>query len=507
MIARILLIAILIAMPSQSWSQNSAVEYYKKGIEYYNKKDYPNAIAYFKKAAEMGYKQAIPLIGQAYYWAGSSSHAIAWLQKPAEQGNADAQLTLAYAYDDLEEYAKALPWFRKVADKGEAYAQFYLGSYYFEGRGTVKDYLIAEQWYLKALRNPKGMSSPDNIARINKDLEEINILFRSTGYILKQSPFGSSLTVNTLQVSFYPTESIRLRAVGTNIILDNLPRSSSWNYVMLSLKSATDRDFNVTTFPGHQTIAYSLAHMPDGYYYCQLFRAQSRETTFDGYITGKDLLVYKLGNSIAFLQSPVLDHNNRIYGANRTDRQALDFYRQASSQLPANHPDIIALAQRIIAGAKSDYERAIAIHDWVCNNIWYDWDAFYSGNYGETTVIGTINSRKSVCEGYARVMATLLRAIGIPAKKVSGYALGVGSSNTGWTAYNVNTSESNHAWNEAFVNNRWIIIDATWDSDNAFRNGSFSSGTGLKGYRYFDASPEMFAMDHKILESEAPEAR
>ncbi|MDR2497022.1 MAG: tetratricopeptide repeat protein [Tannerellaceae bacterium] len=500
MLARILLIAILIALPAYSSGQSSAVAYYNKGIEYYNKKDYPKAIAYFRKAAEMGYSKAVSLVGQSYYRAGDYPQAIAWLQKPAEKGDADAQLTLAYAYDKLEEYAKALPWFRKAADRGEAYAQFYLGSYYFEGKGTGKDYQEAERWYRKALRNPKGMKSGNNISIINKHLEEINMLFHSTGYILTRPPYVSKHT-DVLQVSQYFDESIRLRTEGSNIIIEYLPDNDRWNYVMLSLFSATDRDFNKTVYPGRQTVVYPIGHMPDGYYYCELYTSNIRNSTFQSYIYGKDLMIYKRKNSVVFLQSPVFDHNLRLYRANRSDRRALELYLQATEELPANEPGIIALANKITRGAGNDYGKAKAIHDWVCNNIWYDWDSFRSGNIKGVSTIGTINSRKSVCEGYARVTATLLRAVGIPAKKISGFALGVSSNKSGWTADNINSSESNHAWNEAFIDGEWIIIDTTWDSSNKFEKGRFSTGTGLKGCRYFDATLAMFSMDHKILES------
>ncbi|MDR2533994.1 MAG: tetratricopeptide repeat protein [Tannerellaceae bacterium] len=112
MLARIILPALLLALSVCSWGQNSAVAQYNKGINYYNKKDYSNAIACFKKAAEMGYPQAVALVGRSYYWSGNYSQAISWLQKPAEQGDEDAQLTLAYAYDGLKNHSKALPWFR-----------------------------------------------------------------------------------------------------------------------------------------------------------------------------------------------------------------------------------------------------------------------------------------------------------------------------------------------------------------------------------------------------------
>ncbi|MDR2533993.1 MAG: transglutaminase-like domain-containing protein [Tannerellaceae bacterium] len=351
------------------------------------------------------------------------------------------------------------------------------------------------------LRNPKDMKSANNISIINKHLEEIQILFHSTGYILTQPPWVSR-TSSIIQVSFYPDESIRFRVKGTNIIVDNLPNNDRWSYVMLSLRCDTDRDLNETVFPGRQTVIYPTGHLPDGYYYLSLYTSHDENTAFSSYISDKDLVIYKQRNSISFLQAPVLDHNVMIYLNNRTDRRALEFYLQPTSEFPANDPNIVALANNITQGASNDYGKAKAIHDWVCNNIWYDWDSFLSDNIKGVSTMETIRSRKSVCEGYAYVTATLLRAVGIPAKKVVGYALGVSNQDSGWTSADVNNPEGNHAWNEAFIDGDWIIIDTTWDSNNKFQNRRFSTGTGLQYYRYFDASIEMFSMDHKIFKSE-----
>ena len=59
-----------------------------------------------------------------------------------------------------------------------------------------------------------------------------------------------------------------------------------------------------------------------------------------------------------------------------------------------------------------------------------------------------IHNPHGICYDYAALVAGLLRAQGIAAKLVKGYRVGM-------TPY--------HAWNEVWVNNRWVIIDATYD--------------------------------------------
>lgn len=61
---------------------------------------------------------------------------------------------------------------------------------------------------------------------------------------------------------------------------------------------------------------------------------------------------------------------------------------------------------------------------------------------------------------------------------------------------------SNHAWNESYINGRWVIFDSTWDSDNKYENGKFSEGTGCTGYGYFDPTIERFSNTHFIMDKE-----
>ena len=92
--------------------------------------------------------------------------------------------------------------------------------------------------------------------------------------------------------------------------------------------------------------------------------------------------------------------------------------------------------------------------------------------------------------------AALLRAAGVPAKKISGFALGV--SNDYWPENYDPNKDTNHAWNEFWANGRWVILDTTWDSDNVWKNGGVEKNTGLRGYHYFDINVGLLSADHVI---------
>lgn len=106
-----------------------------------------------------------------------------------------------------------------------------------------------------------------------------------------------------------------------------------------------------------------------------------------------------------------------------------------------------------------------------------------------------------------------MRAQDIPCMTVSGYAVNsliasgylvdqnaqkAQSTDDRWNAEIMERMRSNHAWNEVYVNNRWIIVDATWDSRNAYRNQKYISASHIN--TYFDISIETFSKDHRIME-------
>jgi TPR repeat protein len=51
---------------------------------------------------------------------------------------------------DRKEYAEAMRWFRKAADQGDAYAQANIGLLYENGLSVAQDYAEAMRWYRKA---------------------------------------------------------------------------------------------------------------------------------------------------------------------------------------------------------------------------------------------------------------------------------------------------------------------------------------------------------------------
>ena len=180
----------------------------------------------------------------------------------------------------------------------------------------------------------------------------------------------------------------------------------------------------------------------------------------------------------------VYQWNLSVYNSKSTDEATLAYYRLPGIGVYSDDEEAVNLALSITAGKTNDYEKVRAIHDWVAGNVWYDLNSVIVGS------TGVLANKRTVCQGYSNLTAALLRASGIPAKVVTGFAstAGVGSE----------TAE-NHAWNEAYADGRWIILDTTWDSNNKYENGVYSKQATCRN-DYFDISLQDISKDHRYLD-------
>ena len=140
------------------YSDAELKDLYKKGNEFYDKKQYPEAVECYRKAAEQGYAYAQYNLGYMYrngYGVTKDyGEAVRWYRKAAEQGDATAQNNLGFMYENgygvTKDYGEAARWYRKAAEQGNAFAQNSLGIMYENGYGVTKDYGEAVRWYRKA---------------------------------------------------------------------------------------------------------------------------------------------------------------------------------------------------------------------------------------------------------------------------------------------------------------------------------------------------------------------
>ena len=248
-----------------------------------------------------------------------------------------------------------------------------------------------------------------------------------------------------------------------------------------------------------------MSGLPDGLYTVSFYHSSERWSTYTSYFSDNDVQL-RVQNGAAALVTPIMyERNAKFYNAGRKDIAALSAYLGPTYGIQSDDPTIRSLAAALTEGFTEDYDKALAIHDWVAGNLYYDEDVLRrTEHYEDNTALGALRLGRAVCEGYAKLTAALLRAAGIPAKFVYGYALGIDGDEWPIDTWGdtLDPDDSNHAWNEAFIDGRWVIIDATWDSGNRYAYGRKTENEGVWTHRYFDAVPEAFAADHATTDPE-----
>ncbi|MBQ7897248.1 MAG: S-layer homology domain-containing protein [Clostridia bacterium] len=209
---------------------------------------------------------------------------------------------------------------------------------------------------------------------------------------------------------------------------------------------------------------------------------------------GDDIVLEKQDGKFMFVfDETVLPENEKLMSGWVNEKDHLEIEQPSAVKM---------ITSNVIRGIETDYEKAKAIHRWVAENIYYDENyALKTTNVTPLTPVEVLTERKSVCEGYSNLTVAMLNAAGIPAFVTKGYALGVDGAQriNSWAQAGEDITKPNHAWVEAFVDGRWIVMDPTWDSFNKIYMGEKREEENPL-YRYFDISVEMLSLKHLVIE-------
>ena len=130
----------------------------------------------------------------------------------------------------------------------------------------------------------------------------------------------------------------------------------------------------------------------------------------------------------------------------------------------------------VIKTGMTDYQKELAIHDYIINHCSYDLRAnpipeSYTG-------YGALCLGKAVCTGYAEATQLLLQKAGLECQTVTGKAT------------NQNGVLVGHSWNIVKVEGQYYHIDTTWD-DPVMKDGS-----NYLAYTYFNLTDIGISKDH-----------
>ena len=147
--------------------------------------------------------------------------------------------------------------------------------------------------------------------------------------------------------------------------------------------------------------------------------------------------------------SQVIKNTATSEGSSSSIPAALLPYLQPTTNAQSNNPTIIALANKITKGLTTPYAKAVAIFDWVRDNITYSF--YYNTKYG---ALGTLAAGTGNCCDHSNLVVALARAAGIPARYQQGYC----DFSDGWYG---------HVWAQLYVNGQWYYAD-TISTANTF---------------------------------------
>jgi transglutaminase-like putative cysteine protease len=112
--------------------------------------------------------------------------------------------------------------------------------------------------------------------------------------------------------------------------------------------------------------------------------------------------------------------------------------------------ELVSVTKEIIGNETDENKKFEKIHEYIINNISYDYDKIdeLTPDYAPDPY-SIYESKKGICYDYASLLAAMLRIEGIPTKLIKGY---------------YTPSGVYHAWNEIYLNEEWVLIDSTADA-------------------------------------------
>lgn len=142
------------------------------------------------------------------------------------------------------------------------------------------------------------------------------------------------------------------------------------------------------------------------------------------------------------------------------------------------------IISEIIKDDMNDYEKELAIHDYLVKNYKYDYDNYINDTLPDQsyTPYGLLFKGTGVCQAYAETMKLFLNKVGIECEVVIGTSRGEA-----------------HAWNVVKLDDEYYMLDVTWDDPTPDEEG-------YANYDYFNVTSEQLNKDHSWDSNKYPVA-
>ena len=178
-------------------------------------------------------------------------------------------------------------------------------------------------------------------------------------------------------------------------------------------------------------------------------------------IRGQNVTIEYLDRNYKSKAYDMLDEMNEKSSSvqlEQSKKQALEVMRSLFGSTENITPRTKALAQEITKGMTDERQKAGAILKWLQQNCTYTLTPPQPWPGRDFADSFLFDSRRGYCEHFATAMAVLLRASGVPARYIEGYAVPSATYSSKMHFYKI-TNEQAHAWVE-YYSSRYGFITA-----------------------------------------------
>lgn len=212
----------------------------------------------------------------------------------------------------------------------------------------------------------------------------------------------------------------------------------------------------------------------------------------DNEVEFKDLSILMKAEDIFNILDQIVYENPQIMyynGAEYRFGKLTIYYSKSKKEIKEHQKAIKEVRDNLIinhiSGEMTDYEKVLAVHDYIINNSRYDTRLMEGKSLPPEsyTSYGILKLGVGVCEGYAKAMKYLLDGLGIESMIVIGHSKG-----------------ENHAWNLVKLDNEYYHIDPTWDDPVT------EDGRDIIRYNFFNLNDDEISKTHSWNRENYPPA-
>lgn len=299
-------------------------------------------------------------------------------------------------------------------------------------------------------------------------------------------------------ITSHYSEHLELEISDKHLEFCSIPWYSSFNEFVVEIQDDIGRiHLNKTMKRSDKYL--NISSLKNGKYFINLYIADNINQRQNVALMHENIMIDICNDIVNFILPVCYETNFDFINNIPVSKNDLLKYTLSTKSIECHKPEIRALAKEICKFSHNDYNRLLCIHDWIAQNLYYDMDSYNNGEYAINThkAIDCIKcGKKCVCSDFTYLTVALARSLYIPSICIT---CKTEDKRECWNREK-NQIESDHIFAASFVNNRWILMDNTWDCGNQIMNGVFHKRSKKYGRKYFDISLEILSSTHRLVD-------